>query len=417
MPWNNQSGGSGGGGPWGSGGGGGGNGSGDGGGSRNPWGGRGPGGRGPGGPNFEDMIRRGGQSVRRVLPGGFWSLRGGTLIALVVFVIWMATGFYRVDQREAGVELVFGQMVNATGPGLNWNWPAPIGQTFTPSVKERRQLNIGFRANVETGQIQVATDESLMLTGDENIIDIQVTVIWKVDEKVYALTGPDGKVRRVQNGIRKFLFNIRNPEKTVKDAAESALRESVGLREFERIRTRDRSAIEVEVQKRVQDLLDAYGAGIQVTRVTLRNVDPPEEVRDAFRDVQAARADNDRLIQEATKHKNKVENEARGEADRLIARGDAYRQEKVNQATGETTRFLAIYKQYVASKEITRQRIYLTTMQEILSGIDKILVSQGAGGGVVPYLPLRELRRGASSATRSTNGGDTRQRATTGPNR
>ena len=312
MPWNNQSGGSGGGGPWGSGGGGGGNGSGDGGGSRNPWGGRGPGGRGPGGPNFEDMIRRGGQSVRRVLPGGFWSLRGGTLIALVVFVIWMATGFYRVDQREAGVELVFGQMVNATGPGLNWNWPAPIGQTFTPSVKERRQLNIGFRANVETGQIQVATDESLMLTGDENIIDIQVTVIWKVDEKVYALTGPDGKVRRVQNGIRKFLFNIRNPEKTVKDAAESALRESVGLREFERIRTRDRSAIEVEVQKRVQDLLDAYGAGIQVTRVTLRNVDPPEEVRDAFRDVQAARADNDRLIQEATKHKNKVENEARG---------------------------------------------------------------------------------------------------------
>ena len=416
MAWNNQSGGSGGGGPWGSGGGGNGSGDGGGGGNRNPWGSRGPGGRGPGGPNFEDMIRRGGQSVRRVLPGGFWSFRGGALIVLLVFVIWMATGFYRVDQREAGVELVFGRMVNATGPGLNWNWPAPIGQTLTPSVKNPRQIDIGFRANPDTGQIQQATDESLMLTGDENIIDIQVTVLWKVDEKVYEVKGPDGKTRKVQNGIRKFLFNIRNAEKTVKDAAESVLRENVGLREFEAIRTQDRASIESEVRERVQQLLNDYSAGIEVIRITLRNTDPPEEVRDAFRDVQAARADNDRLIQEATKHKNKVENEARGEADRLIARGDAYRQEQINKATGETTRFLAIYKQYASAKDITRQRIYLTTMQEILSRMDKILVSQGSGG-VVPYLPLRELRKGTSNAGRSSGDGDGRQRATAGPKR
>ena len=404
MPWNNQSGGNGGG-PWGSGGGN------NGGGNRNPWGSRGPRGSGPNGPNFEDMIRRGGQSVRRVLPGGFWSFRGMALIILGVIVIWLATGFYRVDQREAGVELVFGRMVNATGPGLNWNWPAPIGETFTPSVKERRQLDIGFRASPGSGQVQAVVDESLMLTGDENIIDIQVTVFWKVDERVYVVDE-----RRVQSGIRKFLFNIRNPQKTVKDAAESALREAVGLREFERIRTRDRSAIEEEVQKRVQKLLDEYGAGIRITNVTLRNADPPEEVRDAFRDVQAARADNDRLIQEATKHKNKVENEARGEAERLIARGDAYRQEQINKATGETTRFLAIYKQYESAKDITRQRIYLATMQELLSRMDKILVSQGSGG-VVPYLPLRELRRGTSSAGRNNGAGSARERATAGPRR
>jgi membrane protease subunit HflK len=362
------------------------------------------------------MIRRGGQSVRRVLPGGFWSFRGGALIVLAVFVIWMMTGFYRVDQREAGVELVFGRMVNATGPGLNWNWPAPIGQTLTPSVKDPRQIDIGFRANPNTGQIQQATDESLMLTGDENIIDIQVTVLWKVDEKIYEVKEPNGKTRKVQNGIRKFLFNIRNPEKTVKDAAESALRENVGLREFEVIRTRDRASIESEVRDRVQQLLNDYGAGIEVIRITLRNTDPPEEVRDAFRDVQAARADNDRLIQEATKHKNKVENEARGEADRLTARGDAYRQEQINKASGETERFLAIYKQYASAKDITRQRIYLSTMQEILGGMDKILVSQGSGG-VVPYLPLRELRKGTSDANRSSGNGDGRQRATVGPKR
>lgn len=423
MPWNNQGGGNGdgpgagpgksggSGGPWG---GGGGNGS----GNRGPWGngnnpgGRGPGrgpsrgpGRGNGGPDFEDMLRRGGQNMKRFLPGGFGSARGIGLIALVVVVIWMLTGFYRVNQGEAGAELVFGKMVNATGPGLHWNWPAPIGDTLTPNVASVRQINIGFRSNSGTGAIQPVTVESLMLTGDENIIDIQVTVFWKVDERLYKVQGADGKEAQIQNGIRKFLFNIRNAEKTVKDAAESALREYVGLREFEKIRTSERAAIQEEVRLRVQRLLNEYNAGIEIRGVTLRNTDPPEEVRDAFRDVQAARADNDRLIQEATKHKNKVENEAKGEADRLIARGDAYKQEQINKATGETARFLAIYKQYQAAKDITRQRIYISTMQEILSQMDKILVSPGSGNGVVPYLPLNELRKGSSNAGRSGNSG------------
>jgi membrane protease subunit HflK len=396
MPWKNQSGG---GGPWGSGGGGsdGPGGRGGGGNGQGPWGTGGAGGggrRGGGGqpPNFEDMLRRGQDNVKRFLPGGIGSPRGIGIIVLLAIVVWLATGIYRVDQKEAGVELVFGKMKNVTAAGLHWNWPAPIGSVHTPAVEQVNDTSVGFSTIGETRQRVAA--EAQMLTGDENIVNVEMVVRWKID------------MTQGFTGVRNYLFNMRNGGKTVKDVTESVLREIVGKNEFENIRTTGRVAIEAEAAKLIQSLLNDYGAGVQVLSVQISNVDPPANVLNAFRDVQAAKADKERTVNQANAYLNKTVQEAEGEAERITRAAEAFKEERVAIARGDTRRFDLLYAEYKTAKAITRRRIYLETMREIFAGMDKIIIdTDGGKGGVVPYLPLNELNRRRGPVTPNTDGG------------
>lgn len=376
MPWENNSGG-----PWGGGGNrGGGRGNG-GGGPNSPWGrpgGGGGGGRGPGGqpPDMEELVRKGQERLKTMMPGG---LGGKGIVAVVVLglLVWLVSGFYRVDPDEQGVELVFGELTSVTGPGLNYNLPAPIGEVLLPKVTIINQVDIGFQ-QLPGGSIRQIPEESLMLTGDENIVQVGFSVFWKIRD------------------AEKFLFNVRNPPESVKNAAEAAMREIVGKSGFEYIRTRGRNAVALDSQERIQSILDSYGAGIEITQVEPQSVEPPSEVISAFRDVQAANADRERAINEATAYFNEVTQKAEGEAQRTLRAAEAYKEERTNRAIGDTQRFLSILQEFETAPDITKRRIYLQTMEEILEKMDKVLIenSDGAGGtgsGVLPYLPLDRL--------------------------
>jgi membrane protease subunit HflK len=388
MPWKDNSGS---GGPWGGSGGSGGNGGNK---PRGPWGGgSGPSGRGPfgGPPKFEDMLRRGGDRMKGMLPGGFGSPRGIAIIALIAIFGWLMTGWYQVRPNEAGVEQVFGRMTALTGQGLHWNWPAPIGTVQKPNVTAIRQTPVGFvSAGGRGAQSRSLEHESLMLTGDENIIDIQSTILWQVDFEPRAIT-EGGEKREASVGIRNFVFNIRRPEQTVKDAAEAALREIVGQRDFEIIRTSGRAEIEKEVKTHLQQLLDTYNAGVRVTAVQLQQINPPAKVIDAFRDVQAARADRERAMNEGQAYRNREVQRAEGQAQQIVRDAEAYKAERIALAEGQSRRFLSVYEQYKQAKDITRQRIYLETMRDLLMKMDKIIVDKNASG-VVPYLPLDSVK-------------------------
>jgi len=370
MPWQSQGGG---GGPWGGGGGGGGSG---GGGGNSPWG-RGPlGGQQP--PNIEDILKRGQDKLKRALPGGFGTGKGLALVALVLIALWLASGFYRVLPDEQGVVLRFGEWSRTTQPGLNYRLPSPIESVLTPKVTRVNSIDIGFRAAPDgrTGRLRAVPEEALMLTGDENILDIQYTVFWQVKDA----------------GL--YLFEIASPEATVKALSESVMRDVVGQSQAQRTLAEGRAEIEQATQRKLQELLDQYKSGIQVTQVQLRTVDPPAQVIDAFRDVQRAKADRERARNEAEAYRNDIVPRARGEGQRLIEEAEAYRQEVIAKAEGDASRFLAVYNAYRVAKDVTTQRLYLETMEQILSGTSKVLLDQGAGGqGVVPYLPLPEVQR------------------------
>jgi membrane protease subunit HflK len=339
------------------------------------------------------MLRRGGDRFKGMVPGGLGSPRGIVLIGLAAVLIWLMTGWYRVDPAERGVELVFGKMRAVTLPGLHWNWPAPIGGILKPNVDAERFVDVGFVTagrGAREGEKRAVERESLMLTGDENIIDIQATVFWKIDLRPRK-TVVEGKEREV-NGVRDFLFSIRFPERSVKDASESALREIAGRRDFESIRTVGRAEIEQEAIKIIQRLLDDYSAGVQIIRVQLQPINPPAKALDAFRDVQAARADKERAINDAHGYANRVVAQAEGEFERIVRASEAYRQERIANAEGEASRFTALYKEYAQEKDITRQRIYLDTMRDIMRSMDKVLLDKNQGAGVLPYLPLDPLR-------------------------
>lgn len=381
MPWNNQGGG------WQGGGGG-----------RSPWG-QGPSG-GPQPPNLEELLRKGQDRFKGFLPGGRWGGRGIALAVLALVLLWLATGVYRVQANEMGVVLRFGEYVYTTKPGLHYHWPAPIETVLTPPVTYENQVNIGFRTAVDLGRPQAANrdvpEESLMLTGDENIVDIDFAVVWKIKDGI--------------EGARNFLFNIQRPETTVTAVAESVMREIVGRSKIDDVLTEGRAEVEADTLELMQGTLDAYGAGIQILRVKLLQADPPDAVIDAFRDVQRAQADQERMRNEAQAYANDVIPRARGEAERNRLQAEGYREQVVAQAEGEVSRYLAIYNEYRQANEIVRKRIYLETMEDVLSGINKIIIDkEGSGPGVVPYLPLPELQRRASpaaeAATRGSTGG------------
>jgi membrane protease subunit HflK len=260
--------------------------------------------------------------------------------------------------------------------------PAPIEEVETPKVTRVNRIDIGFRTAGDLGRATASRDvpeESLMLTGDENIIDIDFAVFWVIKD------------------AGQFLFNIQNPEATAKAAAESAMREVVGKTVIAQALAEGRQKIEDEVRSLTQEILDSYGAGILVQEVKLQKVDPPGPVIDAFRDVQRARADLERQRNEAEAYANDVLPRARGEAEKMIQEAEAYRQEVVARAEGDANRFLAVYKEFSRARDVTTRRIYLETMEQVLRGINKIIVDNKGGTGVVPYLPLPELQKRSST--------------------
>ena len=366
MPWSNQ----GGGGPWGSG-------------PKGPWGG-GPqssGGSTP--PDLEDLLRRSQDKLKTVLPGGNFGGRGIALLLLAALVIWGFSGFYRVQPGELGVVLRFGQYVRDTSPGLNYHLPYPIETVLTPNVERINRIDVGMRQveDIRRGTtMRDVPEESLMLTGDENIVDVDFAVLWKIK--------PDGAAN--------YLFNIQNPEGTVKAVAESAMREVIGRSNIQPVLTGARQNIETAVHDLMQRTLDEYKSGILVAQVQMQKVDPPAQVIDAFRDVQAARADLERAQNEAQTYANRVVPEARGRAAQIMQNAEAYREQTVADATGQTARFSKVYEEYAKAPQVTRQRMYLETMERLLAGTDKIILDPGVGAngsGVVPYLPLSELSR------------------------
>jgi modulator of FtsH protease HflK len=376
MFWQSQ-----GGGPWGNGPRGGG-----------PWGsnrggGGGPGnrGRGPQPPDFEELLRRSQDRFRRVLPGGFRTGTGIAVVVIAIVVIWLASGFYRVLPDEVGVVLRFGAYNRTTQPGLNYHLPSPIEKVLTPSVTRVNRTEIGYRSADATARavgVRQVPEEALMLTGDENIVDINFAVFWVI------------------KNAQAYLFNIRDPDATVKSAAESAMREVVGETPIAQALSEGRGKIESDTQHLLQGILDAYGAGIELTQLQLLKVD-------AFRDVQRALADRERLRNEAEAYRNDIIPRARGDAVRIKQEAEAYRQEIVARSQGDADRFLAVYRAFKVAQDVTVQRLYLETMEEILKNSSKVIIDKSAegGNGVLPYLPLPALggTQGTAGGTNSGN--------------
>jgi membrane protease subunit HflK len=359
MAWNNQ------GGPWG--------------GGKSPWGrGSGPSGGGSGGgnrpPDFEEMLRRGQDRMKSILPGGMGPGRTIGLVVAALLVIWGAAGFYVVNPGEIGVNIIFGAYRSQTGPGLHWNPPAPIGHVETPDVATRFRTEIGFRS--VGGSSTEVQEESLMLTKDENIIDIKAVVLWRI------------RAEQVQ----QYLFEIQDPEDSVKNAVESAIREIIGQSEFQSATTAQRGEIETKAAELAQKMLDSYHAGISIEQVSLQDVGAPQEVIEAFRDVQRASNDAQSSVNEAQAYSNKVLQGAQGQAVQIVKQAEAYKAEKVAAAQGDAQRFLSIYNQYKVNPAITERRLYLETMEHVLGGMNKVLVDPSdKGANAIPYLPLDQL--------------------------
>jgi membrane protease subunit HflK len=349
---------------------------------RGPWR---AGGQGPKSPDLEEFLRRSQDRLRSALPGGSLGGQGIALIALVAVVIWGFSGFFSVNPDELGVVLRFGKYVRDAQPGLNFHLPYPIESALTPKVTRVNRVDIGMRAveEVRRGSSNVTIpEESLMLTGDENIVDVDFSVFWLIKP----------------SGAGDYLFNIQQPGGTVKAVAESAMREVVGRSEIQPILTGARQTVEVAVQDLMQRTLDHYGAGVQVTQVQLQKVDPPSQVLDSFRDVQAARSDAERAQNEAQTYANRVVPESRGRAAQITQAAEAYREQTVAEATGGSARFLKIYDEFKKAPDVTRERMFLETMERVFAGTDKIIIDSGGQNGVVPYLPLNELTRRPQNA-------------------
>jgi len=336
-------------------------------------------GRGPTPPDIDALIKDIQKKINRFLPGG--SSSGGKPIGLILIIlalVWLASGLYRVLPDEQGVVLRFGKFIKTTQPGLNYHIPIPIETVQTPKVTKVNRMDIGFRSERDSGfssggGVADVPQESLMLTGDENIVNIDFSVFWVIKD------------------AGKFLFQIQDPEGTVKAAAETAMREVVAKSRIQQILTEGRAKIENETQEIIQAILDEYNSGIQITQVQTQKADPPDQVIDAFRDVQAARADMERSKNEAEAYANDVIPRARGEAAKIMQAAEAYKQKVVAAAEGEASRFISIYTEYAKAKEVTQERMYLETMEKVLADIDKVIIEKNAGSGVVPYLPLPAL--------------------------
>ena len=376
------------GGPWG---GGGNNGSGDDNrGSGNNGGGRRPEGDGPQIPEIDELMKKG-QEQLRVLMGGRGGGNGtngsggggaggpmltrGTIGLGVVaaVVLWGMASFYTVKPEEQSVELFLGAYASTGNPGLNFApWPIVTKEVIPVTREQTEDIGVGARGS----------EAGLMLTGDENIVDIDFQVVWNITDPA------------------RFLFNLRDPQMTIRAVSESAMREIIAQSELAPILNRDRASIGDRLKDLIQSTLDSYDSGMNVVRVNFDKADPPQQVIDSFREVQAAEQERDRLEKQADAYANRIVAEARGEAAQVLEEAEGYRARVVNEATGEASRFTAVLAEYEKAPGVTRKRLYLETMEEVLGRVDKIILDENGGGGqgVVPYLPLNELRK-------STTGG------------
>lgn len=390
MPWSNQGGGKkgggNGGGPWGQG----------------PWGGGGQGGGGgkeP--PDLDEILRRGQDRVKRVMRGGGGGGAGGgageggvpgPFIFLLAMLMLSAVAFYgfffRVNPDEQGIVLRFGKFDRWEGPGLHMRMPYPIEEVRLPKVTQQRTIEVGGGARGAGGP-----DSGLMLTGDGSVIDVRFVVFWRIS--------PDADPVSKQTGVEQYLFNIAQPETTVREVAESAMREVVGQSSLQPLLTGGRQKAQQDAQVLMQNILNSYRAGIKIDQVQLREVDPPAPVIAAFRDVAAAGQDKERFVKEAQTYADQIVPRAKGEADRIIAGAEGFKDQTVAEAKGQAARFLKVYDEYKKAPEVTRQRLFLEMQERVLSGADKIILDQknGGGQGVVPFLPLDQLQK------RKTDGG------------
>lgn len=302
--------------------------------------------------------------------GGSGLHRGGVAALLVLFlVVWAGSGFYIVDEGQRGVVLRFGKHVDTTMPGLRWHIPTPIETVESVDVAKVRTLEIGYRNNVRSKVLK----EALMLTDDENIVDIQFAV-------QYVLNSPEN-----------FLFTNRDPESTVLQVAETAIRQAVGTSEMDFILYEGREEVAARTTTMMQEILDRYRIGISINRVTMQNAQPPEQVQAAFDDAVKAGQDRERQRNEGQAYANNVIPRARGEAARLMEEAEGYKQRVISVAQGDASRFEQVLLEYAKAPEVTRDRMYIETVQQVLSSTSKVLIDQEKGGGSLLYLPLDKL--------------------------
>ena len=375
-------------------------------GSGGPWGGgsgndddedrppRNEGGRRPGQgsqiPEIDELVKKGTEQLR-VLMGGRGNRGGGTgggggfstgpglsrntigIAILAAVGLWSYASFYSVKPEEKSVELLLGKRSTVGEPGLNFApWPIYSYEVIPVTTERTEDIGVG----------QTGGDEGLMLTGDENIIDIDFQVVWTVADP------------------EKYLFNLRDPQLTIRAVAESSMREVIAQSQLAPILNRDRGIISKRVKDLIQATLDSYDSGLNVVRVNFLRADPPREVIEAFKNVQSAEQERDRLQKEADAYSNRVVAGARGEAAQVLEQAEAYRAQTVNQAEGEASRFSAVLGEYQKAPEVTRKRLYIETMEEVMGRVDKVIIDEAAGGGqgVLPFLPLNELGRAARPA-------------------
>ncbi|WP_050931629.1 FtsH protease activity modulator HflK [Aestuariivita boseongensis] len=351
-------------------------------------GGRRPEGDGPQIPEIDELMKKGQEQLRVLMGGRGGSGEGGGgrgrgsgpfftrgtigLGVIGAIILWGMASFYTVRPEEQSVELFLGEFSSIGNPGLNFApWPVVTAEVIPVTREQTEDIGVGGRGG----------DAGLMLTGDENIVDIDFQVVWNINDPA------------------KFLFNLRDPRPTIRAVSESAMREIIAQSDLAPILNRDRGAIAGRLQDLIQSTLDSYDSGVNIIRVNFDKADPPQPVIAAFRDVQAAEQERDRLQNVADAYANRVLAEARGEAAQLLEQAEAYRAQVVNEAEGEASRFLAVLEEYTKAPEVTRKRLYLETMEQVLGRVDKIILDEqgeGGGQGVVPYLPLNELRRNSS---------------------
>lgn len=304
------------------------------------------------------------------VPSGDFMLRGEWIL-LGIVLLWLASGFYQVQPNEQGVVLRFGAYTETTDPGLHYHLPYPIEMVKKVNITQERSINLGVTEPTNRNNFT----ESHMLTGDENIVDINLTIVWRISD------------------AKDYLFNMQSPDQTVRVAAQSVLREIVGQSQMMPIISGDRGKVEDETKDELQKVLNEFGSGIHIVRVKLQKADPPKQVVDAFNEVQRAKADMERFKNEAEAYRNEILPKSRGEATQRLQNAEAYKQATINKAQGEADRFLSVYEAYKQGKEVTAKRLYLETMEDVLAKSDKVIIDQSAkGNNVLPILPLKQIK-------------------------
>ena len=339
------------------------------------------------GPEIDEIVRKGQERLRVLMGGksggsgnngglglGDGIGKGGfSLILLALVGIWLFLSLYTVKPEEKSIELLLGKYYKTGESGLNFApWPVVTAEVLTVTRENTEDIGVGSRG--------VRQDEGLMLTGDENIVDIDFQVVWNISDPA------------------KYLFNLADPRETIRATAESAMREVIGRSELSPILNRDRAMISGEVRELIQAQLDNYSSGVNIVRLNFDKADPPREVIDSFRDVQAAEQERDTLEKRADAYANQALAQARGEAAQIQQEAEGYRARVVNLAVGEASRFESVYNEYILAKDVTRKRLYLETMERVLSGVGLVVIDEKIGGeqGIVPYLPLNQLKSGGN---------------------